>query len=78
GRITLGALKQKLPGRGDNFDEHVARGSHGIDYPTAKGTKLFIKNGARIISKARTAHGDKVVVQLPDGRRFSFLHGNSV
>lgn len=78
GRISLGALKKKLPGRGDNFDEHVARGSHGIDYPTAKGTKLFIKNGARIISKARTAHGDKVVVQLPDGRRFSFLHGNSV
>jgi len=78
GRISLGALKKKLPGRGDSFDEHVARGSHGIDYPTAKGTKLFIKNGARIISKARTAHGDKVVIQLPDGRRFSFLHGNAV
>jgi hypothetical protein len=78
GRIALGTLKQKLPGRGDNFDQHVARGSHGIDYPTAKGTQLFIKNGARIVSKARTAHGDKVVVQLPDGRRFSFLHGNAV
>jgi hypothetical protein len=77
GRITLGALKQKLPGRGDSFEQHVARGSHGIDYPTAKGTKLFIKNGARVVSKAATAHGDKVVIQLPDGRRFSFLHGKS-
>jgi hypothetical protein len=77
GRITLGALKQKLPGRGDSFDEHLARGSHGIDYPTAKGTKLFIKNGARVVSKTPTAHGDKVVIQLPDGRRFSFLHGKS-
>ena len=78
GRISLGALKQRLPGRGDSFDEHVARGSHGIDYPTAKGSKLFIKNGARVISKTPTAHGHKVVIQLPDGRRFSFLHGKSV
>lgn len=77
GRITLGALKQKLPNRGDSFDQHVARGSHGIDYPTAKGTKLFIKNGARIVSKTSTVHGDKVVIQLPDGRRFSFLHGKA-
>jgi hypothetical protein len=23
------------------FDQHVARGSHGIDYPTAMGSKLF-------------------------------------
>jgi hypothetical protein len=77
GTISLGALKQRLPGRGDNFDQHVARGSHGIDYPTANGTQLFLKNGARIVSKQRTVHGDKVVVQLPDGRRFSFLHGTA-
>lgn len=78
GRISLGDLKRRLPGRGDNFDQHVARGSHGIDYPTAKGTKLFVKNGARVVSKVPTAHGHKVVIQLPDGRRFSFLHGTSV
>jgi len=78
GRISLGALKKRLPGRGDSFDEHVARGSHGIDYPTAKGSKLYIKNGARVISKTPTAHGHKVIIQLPDGRRFSFLHGKSV
>jgi hypothetical protein len=77
GRISLGTLKQKLPGRGDSFDQHLARGSHGIDYPTAKGSKLFIKNGARVVSKTSTVHGDKVVIQLPDGRRFSFLHGKA-
>jgi hypothetical protein len=77
GRISLGSLKQKLPGRGDSFDQHLARGSHGIDYPTAKGSKLFIKNGARVVSRTSTVHGDKVVIQLPDGRRFSFLHGKA-
>jgi hypothetical protein len=57
---------------------HRARGSHGVDYGTAKGSSIFIQNGARVVSKQRTQHGDKVVIQLPDGRRFSFLHGKSV
>jgi hypothetical protein len=77
GNIPIGALRQKLPGRGDNYDQHVARGSHGIDYPTAMGSQIFIRNGARIISRARTQWGDKLVIQLPDGRRFSFLHGTA-
>jgi hypothetical protein len=62
----------------DTFAGHVARGSHGIDYGTAKGSKVFLQNGARIVSKTRTQHGDKLVIQLPDGRRFSFLHGKSL
>jgi hypothetical protein len=62
----------------DTFAGHVARGSHGIDYGTAKGSKVFLQNGARIVSKTRTEHGDKLVIQLPDGRRFSFLHGKSL
>ena len=62
----------------NTFAQHRARGSHGIDYGLYSGTKVFVKNGARVISKARTEHGDKVVIQLPDGRRFSFLHGNAV
>jgi hypothetical protein len=62
----------------NTFQQHVARGSHGIDYGLYSGTKIFVKNGARVISKATTQHGDKVVIQLPDGRRFSFLHGKSV
>lgn len=62
----------------DTFAGHMARGSHGIDYGTAKGSKVYLQNGARIVSKSRTEHGDKLVIQLPDGRRFSFLHGKSV
>jgi len=62
----------------NTFAQHRARGSHGIDYGLYSGTKVFVQNGARVISKTRTEHGDKVVIQLPDGRRFSFLHGNSV
>ncbi len=62
----------------DTFAGHVARGSHGIDYGTAKGSKVYLQNGARIVSKTRTEHGDKLVIQLPDGRRFSFLHGKSL
>ena len=62
----------------NTFAQHRARGSHGIDYGLYSGTKVYVQNGARVVSKQRTQHGDKVVVQLPDGRRFSFLHGNSV
>jgi hypothetical protein len=62
----------------NTFAQHQARGSHGIDYGLYSGTKIYVQNGARVISKQRTQHGDKVVVQLPDGRRFSFLHGNAV
>lgn len=77
GTIPIGQLRRKLPGRGDSFAGHVARGSHGIDYPTAMGSQIFLQNGARIVSKAHTAWGTKVVIQLPDGRRFSFLHGKA-
>jgi hypothetical protein len=62
----------------DTFAGHVARGSHGIDYGTAKGSKVYLQNGARIVAKSRTQHGDKLVIQLPDGRRFSFLHGRTL
>jgi murein DD-endopeptidase MepM/ murein hydrolase activator NlpD len=62
----------------DGFDDHVARGSHGIDYAAPNGTPVLLQNGARIVSRASTVHGDKLVIQLPDGRRFSFLHGKAV
>lgn len=78
GMIPVGDLRKRLPGRGDNFDQHMARGSHGIDYPTAYNSKVFVRNGARIVSKQQTRWGSMVIIQLPDGRRFSFLHGKSV
>lgn len=71
-RVPLGALPIT-----DDFDDHVARGSHGIDYAAPAGTPVLLKNGARVIDSYPTEHGDKLVVQLPDGRRFSFLHGRS-
>jgi hypothetical protein len=73
GRVPL----SKIPIT-NSFADHQARGSHGIDYGLYSGTQVFVQNGARVVSKERTAHGDKVVIQLPDGRRFSFLHGTSV
>jgi hypothetical protein len=78
GTIPVGELRKRLPGRGDDFDQHMARGSHGIDYPTAYNSQVFVRNGARIVSKQQTKWGSMVIIQLPDGRRFSFLHGKSV
>jgi hypothetical protein len=68
GRVPLG----KTPITG-TFASHTARGSHGIDYGLYSGTKVYVRNGARVVSKTTTVHGDKVVIQLPDGRRFQFL-----
>ena len=78
GTIPVGELRKRLPGRGDDFDQHMARGSHGIDYPTAYNSQVFVRNGARVVSKQQTKWGSMVIIQLPDGRRFSFLHGKSV
>jgi len=61
----------------NTFAQHQARGSHGIDYGLYSGTNIYLQNGARIVSRDRTEHGDKLVIQLPDGRRFSFLHGTA-
>jgi hypothetical protein len=77
GRVAPSTLRAKLPGRGDNFDQHVARGSHGIDYPTANGSKVFLKGGAKVISSQATEWGDKLTIQLPNGKRYTFLHGRS-
>ena len=59
------------------FAEHTARGSHGIDYGLYSGTKIYAKNGARLISTAPSEHGDVVTIQLPDGKQYTFLHGTA-
>ena len=64
----------QTPQTGD-WDYHINKGSHGRDYGTYEGDKLYLKNGAKMISNTPTVHGDKVTIELPDGRRFSFLHG---
>jgi hypothetical protein len=66
----------RVPITGD-FASHTARGSHGIDYGLYEGTKIYAKNGARVISNTPTEHGDKLLIQLPDGKQYTFLHGTA-
>jgi murein DD-endopeptidase MepM/ murein hydrolase activator NlpD len=77
GRISPGDLRRKLPGRGDDFDGHVARNSHGIDYPTASGSRVYLKGGAKVIAAhdSGDGNGDLVTIQLPNGQKYTFLHG---
>ena len=77
GRISLGELRRRTGGIGDNFDEHLARGSHGIDYGTHSGTGVYLKNGAKVVSKQKSAHGDILTIQLPNGKQYTFLHGKA-
>ncbi len=77
GTISLGDLREKTGFVGDSFDQHKARGSHGIDYGSASGSKVYVKNGATVVGSVPTEHGDKVTIQLPTGKQYTFLHGNS-
>ena len=72
GRVPLG----KVPETGD-FDSHTSRGSHGRDYGTYEGSKIFLRNGAKVVSNAGSEHGDYLVIELPNGQRYSFLHGTA-
>jgi hypothetical protein len=54
---------------------HRARGSHGIDYGTYDGSKVYLKGGAKVVSSVKTEHGDKLTIQLPNGQKYTFLHG---
>ena len=56
GTVSLSQLRKLTNNVGDSFDEHVARGSHGIDVGTYSGTKVYLKNGAREISRTPTGH----------------------
>ena len=75
GEVTLGEIRQKTGYVGDSWDQHAARGSHGIDYGLHSGTKVYVTNDARVVSNSPTEHGDYVVIELPSGERYSFLHG---
>jgi len=75
GTVSLAKLRQLTNNVGDSFQEHVNRGSHGIDVGTYSGTDVFLKNGAKRVSSVPTEHGDLTTIRLPDGRQFTFLHG---
>lgn len=64
---------------GGRFGAPRSYGSHnGWDYAVPDGTPVVLKNGARVISKRPSEHGDVLTIALPDGRRFTFLHGKAV
>ena len=78
GRVSLGEIRKRTGGKGDNQAQHRARGSHGIDYGLYSGTKVYVKNGAKVIGTRPSAHGDVVTIQLPNGKKYTFLHGKGV
>jgi hypothetical protein len=56
-----------------------AKPSYGIDYAAPSGTPVRLKNGARVVEAFKGDEGtDHLIIELPDGRRFQFLHGTKV
>jgi len=63
----------------DDDAAHRARGSFGHDYASPKGSRVHLKNGARVVGSFKGDQGtDHLIIELPDGRRFQFLHGTQV
>ena len=64
--------------KGGEFGAPRSYGSHnGWDYAMPAGTPVVLRNGARVVSKRPSEHGDVLTIGLPDGRRFTFLHGKA-
>lgn len=60
----------------DDDPAHRRRGSFGHDYAAPAGTQVMLKNGARVVGSFKGDQGtDHLIIELPDGRRFQFLHG---
>lgn len=60
----------------DDDPAHRRRGSFGHDYAAPTGTRVMLKNGARVVGSFKGDQGtDHLIIELPDGRRFQFLHG---
>ena len=63
----------------DTEARHRARGSYGMDYAAPSGTPVRLKNGAQVVGSFKGDEGtDHLIIELPDGRRFQFLHGTKV
>ena len=63
----------------DTEARHRARGSYGMDYAAPSGTPVRLKNGAQVVDSFKGDEGtDHLIIELPDGRRFQFLHGTKV
>jgi len=60
----------------DDDQAHRARNSFGHDYAAPKGSRVMLKGGARVVGSFKGEQNtDHLIVELPDGRRFQFLHG---
>ena len=40
-------------------------------------TGVYLKNGAKVVSKQKSAHIDILTIQLPNGKQYTFLHGKA-
>ena len=83
GKVGLEELTNLHYGKGnrpENMKFYAPRkyrnGTHlGWDYPTANGSTLHLKGGARVVGGYQTEFGYKAIIEIPNGKRFSFLHG---
>ena len=83
GKVGPEELTDKFYGKGNRPESmgfyaprKYRNGTHlGWDYPTANGSTLHLKNGARVVGGYQTSFGYKAIIELPNGKRFSFLHG---
>jgi hypothetical protein len=74
----LAPLSKGVTVPGGEFGAGRSYGRHlGWDYAVPAGTPVVLKNGARVISKKPSEHGDVLTIATPDGRRFTFLHGTA-
>jgi len=73
----LGRVPLSKVGVTGDFKSHTDRNSHGIDYGTLEGSRIYLKNGAMEVlgRDSGDGNGDVLVFTLPDGREFQFLHG---
>jgi hypothetical protein len=60
----------------DDDRKHRNRNSFGHDFAAPDGTPVFLANGARVVGSRKGDGGtDHTIIELPDGRRYQFLHG---
>lgn len=63
---------------GGQFGAGRSYGSHKAwDFAFPDGTPVYLANGAQVVNSRTTQHGDELVIRLPNGRQFYFLHGKS-
>lgn len=66
----------------DDDTKHRNRGSFGHDFAAPSGTGVYLKNGARVVSNwvddsPKGGGSNKMIIELPDGRRYAFIHGTA-